>query len=39
MKKRIVLKDGEREESLDRERLKQELRPSLENTIAALLKL
>jgi vacuolar-type H+-ATPase subunit H len=36
--KKIVTKDGEKEEALDREKLKRELRPRLENTIAEVLK-
>jgi len=37
-KKKIVTKDGEKEEALDREKLKRELRPRLENAIAEVLK-
>ena len=37
--KKIVLKKGERQEQLEIERLKEELRPKLENYIAEVLKL
>ena len=39
LKRKIVLKDGELEESFDREKLKQELRPKLEKDIAEVLKI
>ncbi len=39
LKRIIVLKDGELEESFDREKLKQELRPKLEKDIAEVLKI
>ncbi len=39
LKRQIVLKDGTQEEDLDAARLKQELRPHLENYVADLLKL
>jgi len=39
MKKKIILKDGEREESFDQEKLKEELRPKLENYIVEVLKI
>jgi hypothetical protein len=39
LKRLVVLKDGSREEPLDRETLKQELRPQLEGYIAELLKI
>lgn len=38
LKRQVVLKEGIREETLDRETLKQELRPQLEGYIAELLK-
>ena len=38
LKRQVVLKEGIREEILDRETLKQELRPQLESYIAELLK-
>jgi len=38
LKRQVVLKEGIREEILDRETLKQELRPQLEGYIAELLK-
>ncbi len=38
LKRKVVLKEGIREETLDRETLKQELRPQLEGYIAELLK-
>jgi len=38
LKRQVVLKQGIREEILDRETLKQELRPQLEGYIAELLK-
>lgn len=37
--KTIILKDGEKKESYDRERLKAELRPLLENEIVKVLKI
>lgn len=37
LRKKIVLKQGEREESFDKTRLKEELRPKLENFIAKAL--
>ena len=39
LKRLVVLKQGVREETLDRETLKQELRPQLEGYIAQLLKI
>jgi vacuolar-type H+-ATPase subunit E/Vma4 len=39
LKRQVVLKEGVREEALDRETLKQELRPQLEGFIADLLKI
>ncbi len=39
LKRQIVFKDGVQEETLDAVRLKQELRPHLENYVADLLKL
>lgn len=39
MKKKIILKDGEREESFDQEKLKEELCPKLENYIVEVLKI
>lgn len=39
LKKKIVLKDGEREESYHRDRLLNELRPKLENYIIKVLKI
>jgi len=39
LKKKIVLKDGEREESYDREKLLEEFRPKLENYILKVLKI
>ena len=39
LKRQIVLKEGVREEALDRETLKKELRPQLEGFIADLLKI
>ncbi len=39
MKRKIILKDGEKEELVDREKLKQELRPKLEKDIAEVLKI
>lgn len=39
LKKKIVLKDGEQEESYDRDRLIEELRPKLENFILEVLKI
>lgn len=39
LKKKIILKDGEREESFDQEKLKDELRPTLENYIVEVLKI
>ena len=39
LKKKIILKDGEREESFDQEKLKEELRPALENYIVEVLKI
>lgn len=39
LKRRIVLKEGVREEAMDRDALKEELRPRLEGFIAGLLKL
>jgi len=37
--KKIILKEGERQEQLEVERLKEELRPKLENYIAEVLKI
>jgi hypothetical protein len=39
LRKKIVLKDGEREESYHRDRLLNELRPKLENYIVKVLKI
>lgn len=39
LKRKIILKDGEREEFVDHEKLKQELRPKLEKDIVEVLKL
>lgn len=39
LKKRIILKEGEREELFDEEKLKEELRPKLENYIVGILKI
>ncbi len=39
LKRQIVLKEGVREETLDRETIKKELRPQLEGFIAGLLKI
>lgn len=39
LKKKIILKEGEREESFDQEKLKEELRPQLENYIVDVLKI
>lgn len=39
LKKRIILKEGEREETFDQEKLKEELRPVLENYIVEILKI
>jgi len=39
LRKKIVLKDGEREESYHRDRLLNELRPKLENYILKVLKI
>ena len=39
LKRKIILKDGEREEFIDKEKLKQELRPKLEKDIAEVLKI
>lgn len=39
LKKKIILKDGEREESFDQQKLKEELRPKLENYIVEVLKI
>ena len=39
LKRQVVLKDGVHEEAVDRETLKQELRPRLEGFIAELMKL
>jgi vacuolar-type H+-ATPase subunit E/Vma4 len=39
LKRQVVLKEGVREETLDRETVKQELRPQLEGFIADLLKI
>ena len=37
--KKIILKDGQREEPFDQEKLKDELRPKLENYIVEVLKI
>ena len=37
--RRVILKDGEREEPFDREKLVDEVRPGLENLIAGILKI
>jgi vacuolar-type H+-ATPase subunit H len=39
LKRKIILKDGELEEFIDQEKLKQELRPRLEKDIAEVLKI
>lgn len=39
LKRKIIRKDGESEEFIDREKLKQELRPKLEKDIAEVLKI
>jgi vacuolar-type H+-ATPase subunit H len=39
LKRKIILKDGEHEEFVDQEKLKQELRPRLEKDIAEVLKI
>lgn len=39
VKKKIILKDGQREEPFDQEKLKDELRPKLENYIVEVLKI
>lgn len=39
LRRKIVMKDGEKEESLDLEELKQQLRPKLEKEIAEVLKI
>jgi vacuolar-type H+-ATPase subunit E/Vma4 len=39
LKKKIILKDGEREEFYDRDKLLEELRPKLENYILKVLKI
>lgn len=39
LKRTIVMKDGERDEVFDEKRLKEELRPHLENEIARMLKI
>jgi vacuolar-type H+-ATPase subunit E/Vma4 len=39
LKKKIILKDGEREESYHRDKLLEELRPKLENYILKVLKI
>jgi len=39
LRRKIILKDGEKEESFDEEKLKAELYPKLENYIAQLLKI
>jgi len=39
MKRKIIRKDGELEEFVDQEKLKQELRPKLEKDIAEVLKI
>jgi vacuolar-type H+-ATPase subunit H len=39
LKRKIILKDGELEEFIDQEKLKQELRPKLEKDIAEVLKI
>lgn len=39
LKRKVILKDGEQEESVDREELKQVLRPKLEKYIAGVLKI
>lgn len=39
LKRKIILKDGELEEFVDQEKLKQELRPKLEKDIAEVLKI
>lgn len=39
VKQKVIMKDGEKEVSFDKERLKQELRPRLEKAIVKALKL
>jgi vacuolar-type H+-ATPase subunit E/Vma4 len=39
LKQKIIMKDGEKEVSFDQEKLKQDLRPRLENEIAEVLKI
>ena len=39
LKRKIIRKDGEHEEFIDQEKLKQELRPKLEKDIAEVLKI
>jgi hypothetical protein len=39
LKRKIIRKDGESEEFIDREKLKQELRPKLEKDIAEVLEI
>lgn len=39
LKRKIILKDGEKEESFDEKKLKEELRPGLESYIAKVLKI
>ncbi|MFC2170020.1 V-type ATP synthase subunit E family protein [Acidobacteriota bacterium] len=39
LKKKLILKDGEKEEFFEQEKLKEELRPKLENYIAEVLKI
>ena len=39
LKRKIIMKDGEKEESFDEKKLKEELRPKLENYIAEVLKI
>ncbi len=39
LKRKIIMKDGEKEESFDLEELKQQLRPELEKEIAKVLKI
>ena len=39
LKRKIILKDGEREELIDQEKLRQALRPKLEKEIAEVLKI
>lgn len=37
LKRKVILKDGEKEESFDKEKLKNEIRPKLESYIAEVL--